>query len=106
METIYHWVGFAVTWAAALALAGFVLYFGAGLLWELWLSKIRNQPTTWAFYYVKRALGYYKYRKGYFAGGLRLNFPEVRALSKQKMPLVRDMQANIIRYNRRRWLAA
>jgi len=104
MNQIYHYIGLIVFWVALMAWSAACLYFIIRTTGRL-LGKLPPWPwLLWACLYAKRLAGGDKYkRKDFPAPVLYNSSPEWREASKKYQPMARKMQANTIRYNRRRW---
>lgn len=106
MNQLYHWVGFGVVWVVICIAVLTAAYWIAILAWAV-IGKINTNKypwVMWAIYYFRRPFGYWKKREKDLQPPFLYNRPDFRATSKQKIPQIRNLQANVIRYNRRRWL--
>jgi len=102
-NTLYYWVGRAVVWLACIGLGSWA---GGQTLAFIWKHLPAWPWLMWLLFYGQRALGYHNRAKDSFGPPFYYNDGEMRAATKKYRPLARQMQANIARYNRRRWAAA
>ncbi len=100
MTSLYHYVGFTVVWSAAAVLTW---YFGAKVLAWIYKKLPRWPWLLWTLWYGMRLLGKHNKPKNSFGPPFYFNEGENRAFTKQYRPTERQLQANLARYNRRRW---
>ena len=103
MNQIYHFIGLLVFWPCA----AYAAWRAIKAIWTYGIAKLPPWPwLMWLCFYVYRICGHHRYKQCDWPLPVLYNStPYWRIMTKQNRALARKMQANTIRYNRRRWAA-